>query len=475
MTAAASIPVADPSPVAAMGRGVAAGFLRAAAVLLLASLVFGLLVATYYTPLAPRLNAIGLRLYLLRPLHTGAAIGWIYLGGMAMVHRWLFDHLERTLAPERALAVARGLVWRARAQLWLWTACVLIAALAYASGYTSGREYLEYPPWLALPILAGWLLFAVNFAKVTGFALARLPVYAWMWGTSVFLFVFSFVEAHAWVLDWLLARPVRDLAIQWKAMGSLVGSFNLLVYGSIAWLGTRLSGDDRYARSHTAYALFLVGVLNSFTNYGHHTYHLAQGEAMKWVSFVVSMSEIVIFAKVVWDCTRIGRAWAARGGQPAISALLIATTGWTALQLLLALVISVPPLNAVVHGTLAIAAHSMGTLIGIDTMAMLAVGLWLVHESGAAAPVVAARRLFAIIVANIGLALLWASLLWVGVGAGWQLLASGRLPWIGVFPGWLGSALIVAGSLLLTGIAPLAWPMLRRQPRSARAIAASCR
>ena len=80
-------------------------------------------------------------------------------------------------------------------------------------------------------------------------------------------FVFAFAEAHAWLLDWLLARPVRDLAIQWKAMGSLVGSFNLLVYGSVAWLGTRLSGDERYARSTTAYALYLVGILNSFTNW----------------------------------------------------------------------------------------------------------------------------------------------------------------------------------------------------------------
>ncbi len=154
-----------------------------------------------------------------------------------------------------------------------------------------------------------------------------------MWGTSVILFVFSFVEAHAWLLDWLSARPVRDFAIQWKAMGSLVGSFNLLVYGSISWLGSRLSGDARFARSGAAYALFLVGVLNSFTNYGHHTYHLPQGEMMKWVSFLVSMTEIIILAKVVWDCAGIGRKWASRGTFPVVSALLVATTAWTCARL----------------------------------------------------------------------------------------------------------------------------------------------
>lgn len=469
----AGMPVAtDPAAsLTAMGQAVARGFLRVAAALLLASLVFGLLLAAYYTPLAPGLNRLGLRLYLLRPLHTGAAIGWVYFAGMAMVHRWLFSHVQERFAPLRAQAVARGIAARARVQLWLWSGCVLVAAVAFASGHTSGREYLEYPPWLALPILAGWLLFAVSFARATGFRLLRLPVHAWMWGTSVFLFVASFAQAHAWLLDWLLARPVRDLAIQWMAMGSLVGSFNLLVYGSIAWLGTRLSGDERYARSPLAYALFLVGVLNSFTNYGHHTYHLAQGEAMKWVSFVVSMSEIVIFAKVVLDCSRIGRSWAARGGLPAVSALLIATTAWTTVQLLLALLISVPPLNTLVHGTLAIVAHSMGTLIGIDTMAMLAVGLWLVHESGLEPNASGRHRLSAIVLANLGLALLWASLLWVGVGAGWRLLRTGELPWAGTFPGWLGPTLLLAGVLLLAGIAPLLWPMLGRAPAQDRVAA----
>ncbi len=439
------------------GRKTALGFLWMAAVLLLAGLVFGLLAALYYTPLAPDLNAIGLRLHLLRPLHTGATIGWIYFSGMAMVYRWLFEHLdERQAAGESHLAeLAAAMARRARWQRGLWGASALAAAAAYASGYSTGREYMEYPPILSLPILVGWLLFAVNFGAVTRFRLRTMPVYAWMWGTSVFLFVWPFVEAHAWLLDWLASRPVRDMAIQWKAAGSLVGSFNLLVYGSLVWLGTRLSGDNRYASSNMAFGLLLIGVLNSFTNYGHHTYHLPQGEAMKWVSFAVSMAEALILVRVAWDCSGLGRKWVSRGRFPVVTALLIATTAWTALQVLIALVMSVPSLNAFVHGTLAVVAHSMGSLIGIDTMAMLAAGLWLTHELGGESPQTGRQGLLAVWLLNLGLFLLWLSLLVVGVAAGARMLRTGALPWVGNFPGWLGPALLVAGALISVGIASL--------------------
>ncbi len=439
------------------GRKTALGFLWMAAALLLAGLVFGLLSALYYTPLAPDLNAVGLRLHLLRPLHTGATIGWIYFSGMAMAYRWLFEHLdERQAAGESNLAaLAAGVARRAGWQRGLWGASALAAAAAYASGYSTGREYMEYPPILSLPILVGWLLFAANFGAVTRFRLRTLPVYAWMWGTSVFLFVWPFVEAHAWLLDWLANRPVRDMAIQWKAAGSLVGSFNLLVYGSLAWLGTRLSGDNTYARSNMAFGLLLVGVLNSFTNYGHHTYHLPQGEAMKWVSFVVSMAEALILVRVVWDCSGLGRKWVSRGRFPVVTALLIATTAWTALQVMIALVMSVPSLNVFVHGTLAVVAHSMGSLIGIDTMAMLAAGLWLTHELGGESPQMRRQGLLAVWLLNLGLFLLWLSLLVVGIAAGARMLRTGALPWLANFPGWLGPALLVAGALISVAIASL--------------------
>jgi nitric oxide reductase subunit B len=229
------------------GRRVARGFLWMGAAQLLLGLLFGLLVGLHYTPFASTLNGIGLRLTALRPLHTGATVGWIFFAGMAMVYRWMFEHLaDRFTAGEPGAAqIAKGVARRAELQRWVWGCVAVIAAIALASGYSTGRQYLEYPPILSIPIVVGWLMYAVNFALVTRFRLREMPVYAWMWGTSVFLFLWTFAEAHAWLLDALASRPVRDLAIQWKAAGALVGSFNLLVYGSVSWLGTRLSGDDR--------------------------------------------------------------------------------------------------------------------------------------------------------------------------------------------------------------------------------------
>ncbi len=40
-------------------------------------------------------------------------------------------------------------------------------------------------------------------------------------------------------------------------------TFNLFVYGSLYYIGERVSGDDRYAHSKLAYALFAVGLVNN--------------------------------------------------------------------------------------------------------------------------------------------------------------------------------------------------------------------
>jgi nitric oxide reductase subunit B len=448
--------------IVAIGRRVARGYLGMAGALLLAALVVGLLVGLHYTPLAASLNASGLRLSALRPMHTSASAGWIFFGGMAMVYRWMFEHLATRAAAGEAgvsqlvFAIAR----RAVIQRWLWAITGLAAATSLLAGYTTGREYVEYPPILGVPIVAGWLLYGVNFAVVTRFRLREMPVYAWMWATSLFLFLWTFAEANAYLLEALASRPVRDLAIQWKSAGSLIGSFNMLVYGSIAWLGTRLSGDESYARSNTAFLLFLVGTLNSFTNYGHHTYHLPQSELVKWIAFIISMTEALILARVVYDCSGLGRKWAGRGRYPLASALLVATTVWTGMQIAVAIVYSVPFLNAYVHGTLAVVAHSMGTLIGIDTMALLAAGAWLAREPAGETAGSTRSGLVAVVAFNAGLTVLWVVLLAVGVPAGIRLVNTGVLPWIGAFPAWLGPAMLGAGAVMTVAILVLVRPML---------------
>ena len=122
-----------------------------------------------------------------------------------------------------------------------------------------------------------------------------------------------------------------------------------------------------------------MGVLNSFTNYGHHTYHLPQSHTVKWISFVVSMTEIVILTRVVWDiAASVGRR--AGAGFACTRCLLTATKWWTAAMLASAILLSIPPINTIVHGTHVVTGHAMGTEIGIDTMALLAALTWLLES-----------------------------------------------------------------------------------------------
>jgi hypothetical protein len=158
-----------------------------------------------------------------------------------------------------------------------------------------------------------------------------------------------------------------------------VGSYNLFVYGSIIYIGERISGDGSYGHSKVAYALFGVGLLNSFTNFAHHTYHLPQDPLVKWISFVVSMMEIVILCRALYDLLRLFRTQSA-GPFCAARGSFAASKYWSVFILLSAVLISVPPLNAIIHGTYAVTGHAMGATIGIDTMVLIGALIWILGE-----------------------------------------------------------------------------------------------
>ena len=53
---------------------------------------------------------------------------------------------------------------------------------------------------------------------------------------------------------------------------------------------------------------------------------------------------------------------------------------WTVAILVTSVFISIPPLNAVIHGTYAVTGHAMGATIGIDTMILLGACIWIIGE-----------------------------------------------------------------------------------------------
>lgn len=423
------------------------------------ALLSGTAAALAYTAQDPLQKFLGITLQHLRPLHETAAFAWVFLGGVTVVYLYLHES-GGALGP----AARRRAAW----QTAIWGAAGVGISVTVLSGSFTGREYLGYHPLFSLAILAGWLLFAYNFFAREGASLRAQPVYVFMWSVAIPLFVLTYLEAHLYLLDELSRRPVRDIAMQWRSNGVLVGSFNLLAYGSLTYVVGRIRGDDSYAYSRTAFALFWVGLLNTFTNFGHHTYHLPQSPWIHQISFAVSMLEVVILTRVLLDVWGLSRQDSVTGRYGTAAAFIRAATLWTCLLLFLSLAIAVPPLNALVHGTHVIVAHSMGSMLGIDSMILWAAFAYLLCQLQCSDRACAkGRRLIPVVNASLLLFLL--AFLARGAADGWTRYAGPSAPDMShvfaLFPTLMVAAgLTLAGSVLwiLSSWIRVLWPLARR-------------
>ena len=224
------------------------------------------------------------------------------------------------------------------------------------------------------------MIIATNLLKRLKHGFWGQPIYIWFWTVGTLYFIYTFVEGHAYLLPGVFESPIRDLQVQWKSCGTLVGSYNFLMYGSLTYVGEKLSRDKSYAQSPIAFWLFGVGCLNSFTNYVHHTYHLPQTEVVKWVAFIVSMMEVIILVKLMIDLGKMlssrkaDAEFCGRGGW------LTQAKYWTVGMLFTSIVISVPTFNTLIHGTQLVMGHAMGATVGIDSLVLLGTSSWLVLE-----------------------------------------------------------------------------------------------
>ncbi len=438
-------------------------FIRGGLIAIGITLVGGILSALYSMPtLAPWFQEIGLDLRQLRPIHTTFAAAWVFLGGVAVVYRYLQDVGPPT----------NGDRWRLRVQIISWGVAGLGILGSLFMGVGSGREYVGFHPVFSVFILAGWVAYTWTFFRAVGRKFWKLPVYVTMWGVGLLFFIVTFLEQHAWLLSGIFNDPVQDLRIQWKATGTLVGSFNLFVYGAVIYLGERISRDPSYGRSNTAYALFAVGLLNSFTNFAHHSYHLPGRPAVKWISFVVSMLEIIVLARAVWDMWRVGRNPQDRAFCASRSSFT-AAKWWTITIVFTAILISVPPLNALIHGTYVVTGHAMGAMIGIDTMILFGAVIWIVsehlqsregEEAWSTLHTPGMRRGILGLNITVGALVLWLHIVGVGVGVTRAVHAPGEtyLP-----PDWVSASSGLG--LAVTGTAALVyfWIVLIRIARPA--------
>jgi nitric oxide reductase subunit B len=297
----------------------------------------------------------------IRPMHVSLAVAWIFLAAVGGIYYYLPNACRLPLYSARAAA------WH----FWLFLVTGLAILAAYATGHFGGREYFEFPALLALPIFASWILFGVNYFRTVTRERRPWPVYYWMWGTGIVFFFLTFTEAYLWLIPFFRENMVREVTVQWKAYGALVGSWNMLVYGTAIFVMCKVAGDDKMASSKLAFGLYFLGLFNLMFGWAHHAYPVPMAEWIRHFAYFVSMTELFILGKIIWDWRSSLTTYRRHRHRQAFR-FMIAADIWIFLNLILALIISVPAANLFTHGTHVTVAHAMGTTIGINTMILFA-------------------------------------------------------------------------------------------------------
>lgn len=333
-------------------------FLISALSLLAIGLLFGIIGSLQYV--VPGFLKSYLSFEKIRPLHVSSVVFWIIMAAVGYVMHYLEEHLERKL---RFPVLAK-------IQLWLFITVIPVILVSYLLGIFGGREYWEFHPLLALPIIVGWILLLVNFiTSVQSFK--QQPVYVWMWLTGITFFLFTFLESYLWLIPYFRNNIIADMTIQWKSYGSMVGSWNMLIYGSSIYLMDKISGHKQYSFSRIAFLIYFLGLFNLMFNWGHHIYSLPTAPYIKYISYGVSMTELLLLGRIIF-LWKSSLDTAKKHFHKIPYRFLVATDFWVFMILFQAILMSIPAINLYTHGTHITVSHTMGATIGINTMLLFA-------------------------------------------------------------------------------------------------------
>lgn len=421
-------------------------FLLLALTMLFIGLLFGLLASLNYVLPGNMKDSLGF--ISLRPLHVSSVQFWILLGASGSV----FCSLE--ILAKRKINQALSLM-----QMLLWIIAIVGILRSYFLEDFGGREYWEFNPVWALPLAAAWLLFLVNFF-ITVKPLKNWPVYVWMWMTGIVFFLFTFTENYLWIFPYFREHFVKDMTIQWKVNGSLVGSWNQIIYGTSFFLMTRISGTDGFTRSKLAFGMYFLGLFNLMFNWGHHIYTLPTAPYVRYFGYAVSMTEWFIFLRLIYTW-RQSVSEIQKHYHYFPYRFLMAADIWVFLNITQALLMSIPAINIYTHGTHVTVAHAMGTTIGINTMILLAVCYEFLGDSCNVFNLKWANVKFWTV--QVSLLIFWLALNIAGVKkAIWQMSESqqpfskmmeGLYPWFALF--------VLAGLVLSLSLASMAYDLVK--------------
>lgn len=302
----------------------------------------------------------------LRPLHTLFALSWIFMTAIGCIFLSIQNDKDNPIVMK----------W----QFWIFFITGILISLFYLFKKFEGKEYLEFPHWFFFPILIGWILFGVYYFRKMLKSLSTWPVYYWMWGTGIILMIFHFTEAHLWLLPYFREYYIQNLTMQWKAGGAYVGAWNMLVYGLSMYIMEKSSGDNCYSNSKTAFFFFFLGLINVMFNWAHHIYPVPNSSWIRYLAYVISMTEWIILLRIIYLWKKKISQEKNRNFSVSYTLMMLSEL-WIFLNLFLAILISIPAINLFTHGTHITVAHSMGTIIGINTTILLSAIVFLLERT----------------------------------------------------------------------------------------------
>ncbi|MBE2246643.1 MAG: cbb3-type cytochrome c oxidase subunit I [Candidatus Competibacteraceae bacterium] len=392
-----------------------------------------------------------------RPLHVSSVVFWIIIAAVGSMLSYLPQHTGKKIYSSML----------ARIQLMLMIGAALAITIGYYAGIFGGREYWEFPPLFSLPIIIGWLLLIYNYISSIG-NLFKQPVYVWMWLTGVLFFLFTYLESLLWVIPYFRSHVINDMTIQWKSYGSMVGSWNMLIYGCGIFLMDKISGEKKYSYSSIAFLLYFIGLFNLMFNWGHHIYTLPTHAYVKHISYIVSMTELLLLGRIIYkwkDSVSTARKYF----YYLPFRFMVAADIWIFLTLSLALAMSVPAINVFTHGTHITVAHTMGATIGINTFMLLAFVFDILGEKSYYVKQNRKSIMIGFWSANISLFIFWISLIGAGITkAIWQMKSNQEIfgeMMKNLWPYFL--SFVIAGFVLATAFWIMIVPLFRKNPQSA--------
>lgn len=385
-------------------------FLVTALFFLLMALAFGLLSA--YNYLDPQFLKNYPGFVALRPMHVSCVVFWIILGATGCVYCGISEFVKGNQQNNST-----------RIQWVLWITAIAGVFYSYFTNDFGGREYWEFNPIWALPIVIAWIIFILNFIKSIK-QLTDWPVYVWMWLTGIVFFMFAFFENYLWLLPYFRGHVLTDMTIQWKVNGSLVGSWNQLLYGTSFYLMDRIDKKANIGHSKMAFAMFFLGLFNLMFNWSHHIYTLPTEHYIRYIGYAVSMTEWVFFIRIITTWKKVVDE-IPKNYSIYTYRFLLAGEIWVFLNLGQAILMSIPAVNVFTHGTHITVAHAMGTTIGINSMILLAAcfEFFQIRNDNPTTKIKNFNTIFWSI--QVSLFVFWASLLAAGIERGkWQLSAN---------------------------------------------------